>query len=351
MATLDKLAKKRFMGQTMYMFSKAGMYNCFMPYMLKSNTSAYLHNFQMPQPSEFPMVEITAEYTLDIAKEYVLKGNNPIVLNLVTKQFDGTNIEACAGIKDENINYRTNFFQTINAMSLYPLPDGRVVYSPRIFLVRDGSLGWELPANVKHIAMITASVINDPPLVDENMMDEDSYIKTAHTIEAVFQTAYYYHHDILILNDFGCRDDKLPISDIIDIYNGALLKYGHLFKQIIFSIDCRRYEGVTIFTEFNKGIYKLHELLTVNMPVENVHVNYSQETHMPTQQIIVPNDIPNQILVQNNNIPNNMLVQNNNIPNQILAQNNNIPNNINPSNVIFAKPSNVIFSNNSILGK
>lgn len=192
-------------------------------------------------------------HTLTIAKEYILKKHNPIVLNIVTREFDGNGISSSHGMLDDLINIRTNFYKTITGY--YPLKYSEVIYTPLITVIRNESLSIN-PNEFYRTNLITASPINDPELTN-GALNFDDYIMTKETIENIFQTAAQNNHDILILNDFGCSTEKIPVSDIVDIFNICILNYGYLFKSIIFSIQ----NDEATYYYFLKNIIKPQDLI------------------------------------------------------------------------------------------
>ncbi len=216
------------------------------------------------------------EHVLDIAEKYAEKGMmqftptnnmNPVILNVVGNEFNGTNFESNDQIRDEIINIRTTFNNTITNQNNYPIKENECVYTKIITVIRPKNpklygLQYFLPwPQIFRTAMISASPIpiSSDSFLNDNKMSSSDFIKTCTIIETVFQAAIKYNHQVLILAPFGHVEENNPISDIIKIYNYCIYKYGHKFKKIIIGIPPHYNESV--FQAYNSKIVKLHELV------------------------------------------------------------------------------------------
>jgi hypothetical protein len=212
-------------------------------------------------------VSVVYEHAIDVAENFVEHGVNsniknllPVVLNIVGKNFTGTNYESGDDVRDEMIYLRTTFNTTVGNASPFPVKDSGCVYAPIVTVIRP-----KIPYNfLEHkltfrFSMITTAPINKPNLRD-GKMDVTSLIKTCCTLESVFQAAIAAHHTILILSPFGHYIDDNPINDIIYIYNYCIMKYGHKFKQIIFAIPSY-YPKESIFDIYNSNIIRPQNLV------------------------------------------------------------------------------------------
>ena len=239
----------------------------------------YNNNFCFGETDFFADVYIVKDiHAISLAKEYMLKHFNPIILNTVTKEFDGNNIPSSQGILDDIINVRTNFYKT--SANYYPLKYSEVIYSPCITVIRNDSFVIN-PPEFFRINLITATPVNSPKLED-GMLNLEDYIVTKETIENIFQTAAQTNHDVLILNDFGCVSEKIPVNELVDIFNLCILHYGSLFKTIIFSIQAITPAQEAIYYYFLKNIIKTQEL--VNSGQNN---NQEQEPSLPVSNPLI----------------------------------------------------------------
>jgi hypothetical protein len=202
---------------------------------------------------------------------YVSGNNmNPVILNVVGKEFSGTNLESNENVRDQIINIRTTFNNSIGTNNVYPMKEDECVYSKIVTVIRPKNPMIFLPyQQTFRTAVITAAPIPAEVLLDGDKMMVSDFIKTCTIIECVFQTAISTRHTVLILSPFGHEEDNNPVEDIIKIYNYCILRYGHLFKKIIIGVPPRYPKG--IFQSYEKGIIKPTELVT---PIDK---KYEQE--------------------------------------------------------------------------
>jgi len=238
-------------------------------------------NYSPGVPNNICEVKVTNEHVLDIAENYAEKGVNftptnkmsPVILNTVGKEFSGTNFESSDEIRDQVINMRTSFNNTVGTNSPYPTKDTDCVYSKSVTIIRPKNFlnNQFLPyPQTYRTAMITTSPIKCTELLSDNKMNSIDYIKTLTTIECVFQAAIAGFHPILILSPFGYNEqDNNPTEDIIKIYNYCIFKYGHRFKEIIVGIP--PFLPKQVFDKYSKEIIKPQDM------VAEIETKYDQE--------------------------------------------------------------------------
>jgi hypothetical protein len=248
--------------------SKIGQCNAFSK--CPSITYSYLKDYSPGIPDNICNIEVINEHSIEVAEKFCLKGNinhmyqnglNPVVLNVVASTFTGNNFESNDDIRDEIINMRTTFNNTIGTENPYPIKKNGCIYSKFVFVIRPKYPYIKQVLNVPNMyrfALINAAPIHKPKLNNKNQMCASDYIKTISTIEAIFQGAIAYKHLVLILTPFGHLKDENPIDDIIKIYNYCILKYGHKFKNIIFAIS--PHYPKEIFEKYNSKIIKIQTL-------------------------------------------------------------------------------------------
>jgi hypothetical protein len=275
---LDRKIKRSLISYTMTC-SQVGLYKKFPVY--APIAFPFVEDFEPGAPNNICDVIVEYEHVLDIAEKYAEHGSlnhqsnnnmNPVILNSVGREFNGSNFEENDQMRDEIINIRTNFNSTIGppGKSPYPMKEDVCVYSKVLTIIRPKNLHlmgitglqtflpW--PQSFR-TAMITASPIKAEK---ENMLSGGSrmssldFAKTSTIIEAVFQAAINFNHQILILAPFGHLEENNPIDDIIKIYNYCIYKYGHKFKKIIIGVPPHYPEHV--FTAYSKEIAKPQEI-------------------------------------------------------------------------------------------
>ncbi len=272
---LDARFKRTLTNQTIAQ-TKIGLYKLFPKF--KPLTSSFVQNFNPGPPNNICEVSVVFEHVLDVAEKYAEKGTNymsgnnmnPVILNIVGKDFSGTNLESNENIRDEIINIRTTFSNSIGTNGVYPMKEDECVYSKIVTVIRPKNPATFLPyQQTFRTAVITAAPVTTDSLLSDNKMTMSDLIKTRTIIECVFQTAISTRHTVLILSPFGHEEDNNPVEDIIKVYNYCILRYGHLFKKIIIGVPPHYPKG--IFHAYEKGIVKPTELV---MPIDK---KYEQE--------------------------------------------------------------------------
>jgi len=272
---IDRQFKRALMNHTIAQ-TKIGLYKSFPKF--KSLSSPYVSNFNPGPPNNICDVSVMYEHVLDVAEQYAEKGMNygsnnnmnPVVLNIVGREFTGNNLETNENIRDEIINIRTTFNNSIGTGNIYPMKEDECVYCKIITVIRPKNPASFLPYQQTYrTAMITAAPIPTDELLSDNKMNANDFVKTCTVIECVFQTAISTRHTVLILSPFGHEEDNNPVEDIIKIYNYCILKYGHLFKKIIIGVPPHYPKG--IYQAYSTGIIKPNEV------VASVDKKYEQE--------------------------------------------------------------------------
>ncbi len=249
----------------------------------KTNYTSYKNHYNeeynVGMPIKFCDVFILKIHSLIIAKEFYNCNLNPVIINLVGEKYSEHNIENLEDVYDEILNLRTNFQCISRQNNNFPPKDNEVIYTPQVIILRDELLNPT--QNIFTVSFITITskpetyeIIkyketdddDDSELTeDENnikrIFSVDTYLQFKNKLELIFQTAHYAGNQVLIFNDFGCLKDNLPIDDIIDIFNSLILKYGHLFKEIIFALNIRTPNELLLYNEFLNKIIKPQNII------------------------------------------------------------------------------------------
>jgi hypothetical protein len=260
----------------------------------KTQKNFYNYNFNMAPPYEYCSVDVKPIHILDTAYEYVQNGCNPAILNLVTQEFSGDNINSCEGFRDELIFIRTNINQTINGFGLFPLTGTEVAYAPSVHIIRNDNMQLLHPNYVRKISVITAALKKDPPLINDNL-NLDDYIATSQLLEVIFQTAHLGGNDVLILNDVGCITNGYPVDDIIDMINGCIYKYGHLFKHVVVSVHVFNQSAMGYYSKMEARLVRpqnfLNEYMQTNLITNINSSDMVMDALEPTS--VKPETVPN----------------------------------------------------------
>lgn len=261
--------------------SKHGLYKMY----TKCNpiVRKFMNKYDPEIPKNICEISVVNEHSLEVVEKYVEKGINsfqtnvnhpcPVVLNIVGRDFTGTNFVSNDEIRDELINLRTSFCNTIGNQSPYPLKEDECVYSKTVVVIRQKTLPLKnlMWPELLRFSMITTSPVKNPKLVENDHMNATDFIKTWQIVESVFQTAIGGKHQILVLTPFGHNEDGNPVNDIIKIYNYCIFKYGYFFKQIIVAIP--QFTKKEIYEKYNNNIVRLQELVSeVDSKYENIEL-------------------------------------------------------------------------------
>lgn len=215
-------------------------------------------------------VQVIHEHALDVAKTYTNIGcnnftsennMNPVVLNIIGKEFTGTNYESCEGMRDETINLRTNLCNFTTKNNMFPLKENQAIYSSQVTVLRPTvyvNNDYLQLSEVYRLGLITVSPIQQDRFAKKMTME--NFVKTLVIIESVFQCAIVMSHPVLVLVPFGHgAEDNNSVEDIIQIYNYCVMKYGHKFKKIIIAIP--PFYQKEIYEIYNENILKPNEIV------------------------------------------------------------------------------------------
>ena len=262
---MDIRAKKQLVQQNIYN-CKFGIYKNFQ--LGRTQKNFFSGNLNLAPPYEFCSVEVMGTHPIDTAYGYHTQGFHPAVFTLVTPEFPGDNINTWEGFKDDFFFLRTNINLSFNSFNLYPLKDSEVTYAPAVYVIRNGDMQFLEPSHVFKLSVIVGSLKPNPELIQGNL-NLDSYANLIQLIETVFQTAYLGGNDVLILNDCGCLLDAYPVDDVIDVINGSIYKYGHLFKHVVVSIHVTSQSAMGYCSKIAHRIVRPQQLLNEYMQ-ENI---------------------------------------------------------------------------------
>lgn len=265
---IDDRTKKQLSNNTIYQV-KNGLYKKFPAF--KMVPFSYIGHYDPGIPNNICEVDIVYEHILDAVEKYAEKGINysmiglnPVIVNIVSKEFNGSNLELCQNMRDPLINIRTTFCNAVGTQPPFPTKDDECVYSKLITIIKTKNPTTFLsPQDTYRTGLITVAPlqIKNEKLLSGNKMCSEDFMKTLIIIECVFQAAISRNHSVIVLPPFGHEDDNNPIDDIIKIYNYCIYKYGHMFKKIIIAVP--QFYPKSIFDVYSKKIIKPTEIVNI----------------------------------------------------------------------------------------
>jgi hypothetical protein len=273
--TMQKQTKRTLISQNISSYNSAkGVFKKFQRY--EHESYPYIP-FESTKINNVCNVQVIHSHALDVAKDYaeciedkftLTNKYNPVVLNVVGKDFSGSSYESNDEIRDEIINLRTTFCVTPEKPNIFPIRENHCVYTKLVLVIRPKNLhldreflGFYNEKNPDRPSLYRTSIITTCPIKQDTLqeMNSEDFIKTCTTIECVFQTAISNSNQCLILTPFGDnKNDNILPSDIIKLYNFCIMKYGHKIKNIIVAIP-PHYEKHE-FELYNKNIIRPNEL-------------------------------------------------------------------------------------------
>jgi hypothetical protein len=219
-------------------------------------------------------VKVIYEHALDVAEQYAEIGAqtftkenklNPVVVNIVGRDFTGDNYESSEEMRDEMMNIRTTFCSNPVKTGIFPVREQHCVHTPYVNVIRPKNPGSLLPWNMCYrVGFITVSPIPQGGVIRK--MSSSDFVKTCTIVENIFQIAIGLGHKVLILTPFGHEEDNNPIDDIIQIYNFCIMKYGHKLNSIIIAIP--QYYPKELHAKY------LHEIIKPNEIVQEIDNKY-----------------------------------------------------------------------------
>lgn len=218
---------------------------------------SFVKAYEPPEPMGICEVNVVSDHILDVVERYSEKGKdyektknngaNPITVNVVGRDFNGSSLETNDELRDELFNIRTTYSNNFLNTKAFPLKKDECTYLKIITIIRP-SFPMQNSFLPHHLTFRTALITIAPIKVDPSTyikgdnylngkMCPNDFVDTLTTIECIFQLAIWKQHPVLILPPFGHNDiDNNPIDDIIKIYNYCIFKYGHVFKKIIIAV-------------------------------------------------------------------------------------------------------------------
>ena len=157
-----------------------------------------------------------------------------LVLNLACFQVAGGGVFKGCMAQEEEISRKTDYMLH-SYKRIYPLNLNEIVFTPNIKVLKNENYQKLNKLQIKEFDMLAVAAIRYPKLINNKFSFKDREI-TYKKIESIFKIAILYNYEIIILGALGCGAYRNPVEEVIEIFNECIIKYGHNFKKIIFSI-------------------------------------------------------------------------------------------------------------------
>lgn len=258
MAEINK-QKKEIMNNNKYLCNYGQLKNV---KMYPPTKYKYNSGLKILQNTNLPIVQVVNSNCITMAQKFIQMNDNnvnPVVVTNVERNYNFDNDLILSNVKDDSIMLRSNFYKVAENNMMFPLCSGEVVYVKNLFIFRD--INFNVNNGAFNISTIVASFINEPKLI-KNCMTTYNYFDVQQSIESIFQCAAVAGHNILILDDLGIKYNKIPSSDIVEILNICILRYGSYFKFVIIAYPILNYDDKMHFSSIQNNIINTHDILT-----------------------------------------------------------------------------------------
>lgn len=196
-----------------------------------------------------------------VEEKGLLCRNKILLIQTIGDKFMNNPSDSLEGLRDMQFMTRTNFAGIHSESQRKEIAELECVYYPTITGIRNADMVPCDQTQIFQFSMILTIPLSDCTLIkDGKMLCKKDFISALQKIETVFQTAIVKQHKKLIFCPYGIDEiDGLPDDDVIKMFNSCILKYGHKFTHIIFSMPEMQY-GKKTFEKFYKKIVKPQEL-------------------------------------------------------------------------------------------
>lgn len=207
-------------------------------YLFKTDIEINLDEYPLANDGQIE-IDIRDMDTLDMCKEHVSEGLNPLVLNMASAWKPGGGVEKGCTAQEEVIFRRTNAIYT-HLKKWYKLKENEVLYSSEVHCIKDFLYDLLDENEVFSFSMLAVAAPRKPDIkvVDDvnTYSNMDDYNELYDKIEAIFKIALLNGHDSLVLGAIGCGAYRNPKQIVADIFNEHIQTYGMYFKKISFAI-------------------------------------------------------------------------------------------------------------------
>lgn len=178
---------------------------------------------------------------IDVAREMLDRGLNPVVLNLSDDCVAGGVVDLGSGAQEESLWRRTALSATQN-QGFYPLcADGvpSLLYSPAVAVLRDTEdrgYAW-LPAPYT-VDFIACPAIKYPHWVqsaeapDGDLREEDK-LRLADRLRLILRVAAQMGNDAVVLGPMGCGAWRNPPHAVARVFATVLPEFNGMFRELV----------------------------------------------------------------------------------------------------------------------
>lgn len=222
-------------------------YSCHSVEFIDDKLLASVKPFSVP-----PKIIIENIDSFDMAMKMHMQDINPLVLNLASNIKPGGGVHTGAKAQEEDLFRKSNYAFVVDK-SFYPLKMEEVVYSPRVYIIKDSS--YNLLQHPVEVSCLAVAAIRNPRLValpgGAKKYERNIDVKIMQSkIDMIFKVAIKHGHIDLVLGALGCGAFHNPTTEVAAMFKKSVESYGKYFRTIGFAILSKH--GDPNFDIFNR---------------------------------------------------------------------------------------------------
>lgn len=204
------------------------------------------------------LIEVCNQDTLEGVIELKEKGYSPVLHNMCNSNIRGGYASLygnknIVGAQEEDLIRRSNYMDYLNQIK-YPLQPFTIIYTSDVCFTKKGLREkYKLYKKEKYVDIIACSAVENDT-IGIYLSRKDAMTMEC-KIEHIFQTAYKYRHDAIVLSAFGCGGFRCPPEHISKIFKKVIDRWRYSFRCVRFCIFDENYvkSNYQIFKDTLKG--------------------------------------------------------------------------------------------------
>jgi len=182
-------------------------------------------------------VTVVPDDCIDVAVLEQKRGGSVILLNMADIHRPGGNVDVGSPAQEECCFRRSDYSRHL-LPSLYPLLGSQIIFSPGVEYIKTGETNQYSLTSPTRLDMMAIAALRFPQLDGSYSKyaydkDRDSMAKK---IDAIFRLPAHLGHDVLVLSAFGCGAYGNPPTEVVKLFQQALVRYRGSFKKVIFAV-------------------------------------------------------------------------------------------------------------------
>ena len=191
---------------------------------------------------------------IDVARELVAEGFNPVMLNMANRHTPGGGVLDGARAQEETLFRRSNLCVSLyqyggayhaeladvpQAADRYPMDrDTGGIYSGKVMFFRRGvKEGYGLVETPFTCAVVSVAAINRPDVVDGRLVPW-AEAATMAKIRSMLRIGLLHGHDAIVLGAFGCGAFRNPPAHVAELFHAVLREpeFANKYRRVRFAV-------------------------------------------------------------------------------------------------------------------